>query len=302
MYKIIIKVTTGLLIAMGVSGNTFAEESTPAWVKNSVITANNPIKTVRNTDNKKSSVVDYQCLVEPHSLVEISTREEGIIDQLHAKRGDIVIKDQPLVKLESGLEEVSFRLAKSRARMYADIEAKKATLAYHKRQLKRINNLWEKKVISFSEKDKADTDVLLAKTSLNDARENMTLRQIEKDRAEHLFKKRTIFSPISGVVVQSFLDQGESVDDSKPIMSIAEVDPLNIEVILPVEQFRSVKVGSFAEVTPLISGSTTKKVKVVIVDRVIDAASNTFGVRLLLPNPDKNLPGGIRCKVKFLTN
>ena len=304
MYKKIIKTIriTGLLVVMGMSCNTFAEGDTPAWVKNSGKTSHKPVKTVSNLSNKIATAKGYECLIEPHSLVEISTREEGIIDELHVKRGDIVKKDQALIQLESGLEEVTFKLAKARVKMKADIAFKRTTLEYHDRQLKRMNKLYKKKHISFSEKDKADTDVLLARSDLNDAIENMDLTKIEKERAEYLLKRRTIFSPINGVVVESFLDVGESVDDSRPIMSIAEVDPLNIEVILPVEQYGSVKVGSFAEVTPVISGGTAQKVKVVIVDRVIDAASNTFGVRLLLSNPDHNIPGGIRCDVKFLTD
>jgi len=304
MYKKIIKTIriTGLLVVMGMSCNTFAEGDTPAWVKNSGKTSHKPVKTVSNLSNKKAATTGYECLVEPHSLVEISTREEGIIDELHVKRGDLVKKDQALVKLESGLEEVTFRLAKARVTMKSDIAFKSTTLAYHSRQLKRMEKLYKKKHISFSEKDKADTDVLLARTDLNDAKENMMLTIIERDRAEYILGRRTIFSPIDGVVVESFLDEGESVDDSRPIMSIAEVDPLNIEVILPVEQYGSVKVGSFAEVTPVISGGTAQKVKVVIVDRVIDAASNTFGIRLLLPNPGHKIPGGIRCDIKFLTD
>jgi len=39
-----------------------------------------------------------------------------------------------------------------------------------------------------------------------------------------------------------------------------------------------------------------------IVDRVIDPASNTFGVRLELPNPDYRLPVGLKCTVRFLDN
>ena len=38
---------------------------------------------------------------------------------------------------------------------------------------------------------------------------------------------------------------------------------------------------------------------VIIVDRVIDAASGTFGVRLELPNPDYRVPAGLMCKVVF---
>jgi hypothetical protein len=32
------------------------------------------------------------------------------------------------------------------------------------------------------------------------------------------------------------------------------------------------------------------------VDRVLDAASNSFRVRLSLPNPNYRLPAGLRCK------
>jgi len=294
---------TVLFVSMGISYNIFAEDNKPAWVKVSRITTKN--KPIINPSNPKGKIVSttdsYECLVEPHSLVEIGTREEGVIDQLHVKRGDIVKKNQPIIKLESGLEELTVKLARARVRMKSDIAAKKTTLDYHSRQLKRIDNLWKKKVISFSDKDKADTDVLLSKTDLNNAKENMALTIIEKDRVEHMLNRRTIFSPIDGVVVELFLDKGESVVESKPIMSIAEIDPLNIEIVLPLEQFGLIKVGDFAEVTPIIPGGTTKKIKVTIVDRVIDAASNTFGVRLLLPNPSYKIPGGIRCNIKFLT-
>jgi hypothetical protein len=38
---------------------------------------------------------------------------------------------------------------------------------------------------------------------------------------------------------------------------------------------------------------------VTAIDRVFDAASGTFGVRLTLRNPKEAVPGGIRCHVDF---
>ena len=38
------------------------------------------------------------------------------------------------------------------------------------------------------------------------------------------------------------------------------------------------------------------------IDRVVDAASNTFGVRLEIANPEYEVPGGVRCDVRFLEN
>jgi len=39
--------------------------------------------------------------------------------------------------------------------------------------------------------------------------------------------------------------------------------------------------------------------KIEVVDRMLDAASGTFGVRLRLPNPGNRIPAGVKCKVRF---
>ena len=40
--------------------------------------------------------------------------------------------------------------------------------------------------------------------------------------------------------------------------------------------------------------------KVTVVDKLVDAASGTFGVRLELPNPGNQLPAGLKCRINFL--
>jgi len=57
--------------------------------------------------------------------------------------------------------------------------------------------------------------------------------------------------------------------------------------------------GQSAEVLPEapVGGRYTAAVKVI--DRVHDAASGTFGVRLEMANPGMKLPGGIKCRANF---
>ena len=54
-----------------------------------------------------------------------------------------------------------------------------------------------------------------------------------------------------------------------------------------------------AEITTELSTPREYSANVIIVDRVIDAASGTFRVRLELPNKDHLLPAGLKCKVIF---
>jgi multidrug efflux pump subunit AcrA (membrane-fusion protein) len=82
-------------------------------------------------------------------------------------------------------------------------------------------------------------------------------------------------------------------------LKLAQIDPLNVEVILPVNQILSIRVGMRAKVIPEAPIRSQYMAEVKIVDGVIDAASGTFGVRLDLPNPNQQLPAGLKCKVIF---
>ena len=246
-------------------------------------------------------LADLDCMIEPHSVADVSTREQGVLEEILVKRGDIVKKGQVVARLESGLEKIAFEFATARAEMQGEIEAAQAKLEYVQRQQKRIDDLYNDKAISFNEKDKAETDVRLAATELQLALDNHRLMQIERERAAQQLELRSIRSPVDGVIVEILLVPGESVEDrAREIMTIAEVDPLNVEVILPAALFGQVRVGMAAEVTPLIAGSAVRGAEVAVVDRTIDAASATFGVQLQLVNADLSIPGGIRCAIDFL--
>ena len=112
---------------------------------------------------------------------------------------------------------------------------------------------------------------------------------------------RTIRSPLSGVVVEVMQKPGEfsSTNLKDPILKLAEIDPLYVEVILPVSQYGKIKNGQRAQVYPEAPVGGTYDAAVKVVDRVVDGASGTFGVRLQLPNPGYRIPAGIKCRVKF---
>jgi multidrug efflux pump subunit AcrA (membrane-fusion protein) len=109
---------------------------------------------------------------------------------------------------------------------------------------------------------------------------------------------RNIVSPLSGVVVDRMVDPGEFVGQAT-LLSIAKLDPLYVEVVAPATLYGSIRLGSDATVLPgdPVGGSYTATVRVV--DKVLDAASNTFRVRLELPNPGNQLPAGLRARVRL---
>jgi multidrug efflux pump subunit AcrA (membrane-fusion protein) len=146
--------------------------------------------------------------------------------------------------------------------------------------------------------DETETSRVLAEMQLQEAVENKRLAELEYKRAVEVVNRMTIRSPVNGVVVERYLSPGEYIENQS-VLKLAQIDPLNVEVVLPVDLLPSIKVGMKARVIPEhpVGGQYTAEVK--IVDQVIDAASGTLGVRLQLPNPNHRLPAGLKCKVIF---
>ena len=146
-----------------------------------------------------------------------------------------------------------------------------------------------------------DSRLEAATGAVNHARAKLTnerLAGLELRKATAEVARRTIVSPITGVVLERSLSTGEFAKQD-PIVKLAQLDPLRVEVFVPVSLLNKMHVGMEAQVFPEAPVGGTYAAKVTVVDKVLDAASGTFGVRLELPNPDYKLPAGLRCKIRF---
>ena len=244
---------------------------------------------------------EYDCLIEARQTVEVRSSVEAVIEKIHVSRGDYVKRGQVLVTLESGAEQAALELAKSRSTMQGEIKAAQARLELARKKWMQAEDLYEQKFVSSSARDEAVAEYKLATEQLRQAEENKVLAELEVKRMSEILALRTIRSPLSGVVVEKVLSPGEFATSNlkDPILRLAEINPLNVEVILPVSQFDQIKPGAKAKVFPEqpIGGEYRATVK--IVDRVVDAASGTFGVRLTLPNREGRIPAGVKCRVRF---
>jgi RND family efflux transporter MFP subunit len=240
----------------------------------------------------------FDCVIVPNMVVELGSDEDGIIEQVMVDRGDRVEADQAVAKLESGVEEASLNYASERAAMEAEIHSHEVSWAYGLKNQKRITELQKKQAIALNELDRVRAETRIEKYKMLQAKENKRLAELEHARSIETLKRHTIHSPINGVVVERYLNPGESAED-KPILKLAQINPLRVEVVLPVAQFGKIQKGQGAVVYPEAGIGGEYESTVSIVDPVLDAASGTFRVRLSLPNPDYALTSGLRCSIEF---
>ncbi len=239
------------------------------------------------------------CLIEPHEVVDVASRVDGIVDSILVERGDVVAANQVLVNLEAGVEQAAVAAARERAAANADIEANNISMDFTTRREDRLEVLFKDKVISSDQMDEANTDATLSKIRVKQALKNRRIAKMELERSLEILERHTIRSPLDGVVVERYLSVGESTKD-QPILRIAQINPLDIEVIVPVAAFGSIESGQLAYVSPESPGEGRIPALVTVVDRVVDAASGSFRVRLSMPNPDYAIPSGLNCKVEFI--
>lgn len=240
----------------------------------------------------------FDGLIEPYLVVDVGSSVAGVLKSVPVDRGDIVEKGQVVAELQAGVEKAAAELARTRAEMESTVLARRNELELAIRNEQRVKKLFSQNAIPEREWDEVQTKRILAECRLAEALENKRLAQKELNRALEVVKQTIILSPVSGIVVERFLSTGEYVEDH-PILKLAQIDPLNVEVILPVQLFGTIKVNAAATVQPEPPVGGTYEAKVKIVDQFIEAASGTFRVRLELPNPKHRLPHGLKCKVVF---
>jgi len=244
---------------------------------------------------------EFDCVIEARQEVDVRTSAEGVIESVFVRRGDTVKKGTLLAKLSSGPEQATLNLARSRATMEGEVKAAETRMEITKKKWERAEELHKKSFLSADAKEEAEAEYRLAREQWRAATDNRKLAELEVKRAEEILAQRAIRSPVDGVVVALLLHPGElaSSNQKDAILKLMEIDPLNVELVLPVSAYGKIKPGQRAKVTPEqpVGGSYTATVEVV--DPTLDAASGTFGVRLRLPNPGYRIPAGVKCRASF---
>lgn len=239
------------------------------------------------------------CLIEPERVVEIGSPVIGVLSAVEVERGATVRKGQVLAVLRADVERASLSAAQLRAAAEAEVQAAATSSVFNKERLARAEELFTQNYISQQALQQARTESRLAEQKLSQSVEQRRIVQQEREVAAAQLGQRTIRSPIDGVVAERYLSAGERVDD-KPLMRIAKVNPLRVQLVVPVLQYGQLRVGDWASVTPELPGAAARDAKVTLVDRVVDPASNTFRVHLELPNANHALPAGLRCRADYV--
>lgn len=239
------------------------------------------------------------CVILPDEQVELSSSVAGVIEEVLVRRSDRVRRGQVLARLESSVEEATVALARARERSDAEFRLREVELVYDTQRHDRLQALQARHVVSFQNLEDAERAAEAAELRVRLAADRRREALLERHRADAVLALKTLRSPIDGVIVQRYKTVGEYIED-QPVVRIARLDPLRVEVIAPLALFGLVHEGMQVAVRPETDPEHERITTIVAVDAVADPGSGTFGVQLELPNPGLELPAGIKCKGRLL--
>lgn len=235
------------------------------------------------------------CLLKPKQVIDVGSPVFGLLAKVLVDRADKVKHGQVVASLNTTVEEAQLALDRHRAENTAQLESAQTNLGWNQRELARKQKLANNMFSRINDVDEYETKVEQDQISVRKAQADQRQATLEAARSEAQLNLKIIKSPVDGVVTELKLAPGEYVYETKPIMTIAQFDPLNADIVLPSNRYNSVHIGMVAKLNLGAPVNEALQATVDAIDPVIDAASDTFRVRLVLPNPSNKIPAGIHC-------
>jgi len=209
--------------------------------------------------------------------------------------GEHVHEGQTLAQLDQEVFRAALRVAEKYKESKGQLQSAKAELRLASERFDNLSKLLSDHHASQEEVDRAATEKAIADAQLLAATETLQIRELEYERSKAQLERRSIRSPVDGVVKRVHKHLGEFVAPTDPVvLTIVQLDPLLATFAVPAQQIdqftarQKVRI-KFGNNSATITGTVKS------VSPVVEAQSGTVELRVEFPNPDGRYRSGSRC-------
>jgi HlyD family secretion protein len=185
--------------------------------------------------------------IEAKNEITIKSKISGILKQFFVEVGDKIQKGAPLLEIDPTPTPIELATIRKEAEI-AKIEYKNM-----KKEMERIEALREKNLISLKDYEKVKEDFDKAKIRFLFAKKQLNI--MERGKVSKHSSRTIIKSPISGTILERFVNEGESVvpltsyQPGTPLLSIANIDSLIFKGTVDEIDVGQIEEGMMAEIT-----------------------------------------------------
>lgn len=228
----------------------------------------------------------FDGVIEAINESTVSAQTSGRVAELNYDVNDMVPKGAVILRIRDTEQRSRVDQAK------AGIKEAQARYGEAEVEYGRVKGIYQQKLISKSELDRAKAAFNAAKARLDQAKAR--LAETEEQRGYTVIR-----APFSGIVTKRFVELGESVSPGKPLMAGMSLEQLRATVSVPQSFVKALR--DHAKATVEIPGGEQLAAASMRIFPYADASSHDVTVRVNLPEGDHGIYPGMFVKVDFVT-
>lgn len=241
----------------------------------------------------------YPGLSAPSETIDLSFVYPGLIGKVPVKEGDVVRKGDVVIAQDDEVQRLTVEGQRIIAEDESEVQAAQKRLDLSELQLQKVRDAEAQKATRPLEVEQSVIDRALREIELRAANRRRKESAVNHQRESEVLRRMTLTSPIDGVVAQVNVQEGEAVDGLQAVMHIVSIDPLWMDVFVPVGPAQQIRVGDSAIVSWRdIEQPTPSHGRVIFISPVAQADSSERMVRLEIANPE-GLPAKLHAEVEF---
>jgi cobalt-zinc-cadmium efflux system membrane fusion protein len=228
-----------------------------------------------------------QIKVNAERTVALAPPAQGIVQSVPVSLGSLVRKGQALVVVESPAV----------AQWRAEYSSARQRVGLARTTWQREKTLWEQRISARQDLDAAQGALREAEITAEAARQRLLALGIAA--GDGASGSVTVRAPLDGIVVEKPVVAGQAVDETKPLLTIADLSQVWVEAALPAESLAQVAIGMPAKVS-VNAQPKELDASVSSVGPVLGEATRMATARVTLPNPRQSLRPGMLATVDLL--
>ena len=211
----------------------------------------------------------------------------------HVEAGDVI------VILDDAVQAARTEMARLAADSTLHVEIARVRRDDAVREWERIQRIGGRDLASSNEVAKSQATAEAARLDYEIKRLEVQQAVQAYERERRLLDEYRIRAPFAGYVVAHLKQPGETVDELDGVIQLTALEPLRVDLDCPIALAPSIRNGVRYDVRPVDAQWPPRVGVVTFVSRVADGASQTFKVRLEVPNADERWLAGLKVAVDF---
>lgn len=184
----------------------------------------------------------------PHQVEHVASAEAGLIVSLRVQAGAEVRKGQIVAVLDNDRQKHLLDVAKIKAEDLSAIKTAEAEVSFRQAALDEMRYKERRRLAMDYQVRQAEAQLKIAQARLETAHKNKKLAELDLANARQNLERRTLRSPLNGVVVKVAKTSGEMVSAGTAVATVADPSRLRLDLSLSEKAAAALKVG---QIVPL---------------------------------------------------